>query len=97
MRMIIALGADHAGYELKVFLTKRLRELGFETLDFGAQSEAPYDYPDAAFDYVILSQTLALMLQRVERSGGDDAGLAHATSELFSESLRAEHRLLVAG
>lgn len=49
MRMIIALGADHAGYELKVFLTKRLRELGFETLDFGAQSEAPYDYPDAAF------------------------------------------------
>ncbi len=49
IRMIIALGADHAGYELKVFLSEHLRGLGFETLDFGAQSEAPYDYPDAAF------------------------------------------------
>ncbi len=49
LRMIIALGADHAGYKLKVFLSERLHELGFETLDYGAQSEAPYDYPDAAF------------------------------------------------
>jgi uracil phosphoribosyltransferase len=47
--MNIAIGSDHAGYELKDSVMKYLRELGHLTLGFGAESAESYDYPDAAF------------------------------------------------
>jgi ribose 5-phosphate isomerase B len=43
--MRIALGADHAGYGLKVEITKHLAEEGHDVLDFGTDSEEPVDYP----------------------------------------------------
>ncbi len=45
--MIIFLGADHAGFELKGQLKTYLRELGFEVSDEGAFTyNADDDYPD---------------------------------------------------
>jgi ribose 5-phosphate isomerase B len=44
---VVAIGADHAGYELKGVLTRDLDEMGVEVLDFGAKSSDPIDYPDA--------------------------------------------------
>jgi ribose 5-phosphate isomerase B len=43
--MKIALGADHAGYPLKVAVAKHLAGLGHEVADHGTDSEAPVDYP----------------------------------------------------
>lgn len=44
--MRIALGTDHAGYELKQKVKAYLEELGHETMDFGAYSDERSDYPD---------------------------------------------------
>jgi hypothetical protein len=44
--MIIALGADHAGYVLKEKLKRFLPDEGYETLDFGTDSAQAVDYPD---------------------------------------------------
>jgi ribose 5-phosphate isomerase B len=41
----IALGGDHAGFGLKVAVSKRLAELGHEVEDLGTDSEEPVDYP----------------------------------------------------
>ena len=41
----IALGSDHAGYELKTVVAKHLAEQGHEVIDFGTDSEEPVDYP----------------------------------------------------
>src|SRR4051812_33033317 len=46
--MRIALGADHAGYELKRDLIALVHALGFDTLDVGTDSTLPVDYPDFA-------------------------------------------------
>lgn len=43
--MRIALGADHAGYRLKVAVAKHLGDQGHEVLDLGTDSEASVDYP----------------------------------------------------
>ncbi|MFQ5724178.1 MAG: ribose 5-phosphate isomerase B [Terriglobia bacterium] len=44
----IALGADHAGYELKEFLKEFLLAAGYEVRDLGTDSPASVDYPDFA-------------------------------------------------
>ena len=44
--MKIAIGCDHAGFELKEDLKIFLRERGVEVLDFGTQDGAPIDYPE---------------------------------------------------
>jgi RpiB/LacA/LacB family sugar-phosphate isomerase len=44
----IAIGSDHHGIDLKAKLKDHLRQLGLETIDFGAQSQASADYPDFA-------------------------------------------------
>lgn len=41
----IALGADHAGYELKQHLIARLRDAGHEIIDHGTHSTESVDYP----------------------------------------------------
>lgn len=46
--MIIAIGADHAGYRLKEYLVKRLGESGNTIKDCGTNSEDSVDYPDIA-------------------------------------------------
>jgi len=45
--MIIALGTDHAGIELKEVVKKFLEENGYEVKDFGAyEYDSADDYPD---------------------------------------------------
>jgi ribose 5-phosphate isomerase B len=46
--MKIALGADHAGFELKENVKKLLKENGADFVDFGTDSPASVDYPDYA-------------------------------------------------
>jgi len=46
--LVIALGADHAGWELKEALKAWLIETGHQILDFGTHSPESVDYPDYA-------------------------------------------------
>jgi RpiB/LacA/LacB family sugar-phosphate isomerase len=46
--MRIAMGADHAGYELKEDLAATLATSGFDVIDLGTFSTDPVDYPDIA-------------------------------------------------
>jgi ribose 5-phosphate isomerase B len=47
--MRIALGTDHAGYELKEQIKQHLVEKGHEVKDFGTYSAEPCDYPDFVY------------------------------------------------
>jgi RpiB/LacA/LacB family sugar-phosphate isomerase len=44
----VAIGADHAGFQLKEDLSKLLAEQGYAIFDMGTHSESPVDYPDYA-------------------------------------------------
>ncbi|QGJ70954.1 Sugar phosphate isomerase YwlF [Planctomycetales bacterium 10988] len=46
--MIVVIGSDHAGYELKQFLLPLVKEAGYEVLDVGTHSCDSVDYPDFA-------------------------------------------------
>jgi ribose 5-phosphate isomerase B len=46
----IAIGSDHAGYQLKEAIKARLLASGTEVDDVGTTSEASVDYPDYAAD-----------------------------------------------
>lgn len=46
--MRIVIGADHAGFHLKVNLADYLRTLGHEVIDVGTATDEPVDYPDYA-------------------------------------------------
>jgi ribose 5-phosphate isomerase B len=41
----IAVGSDHAGYELKTRLVEHLHRLDHDVVDFGTDSTEPVDYP----------------------------------------------------
>ncbi len=47
--MKFAVGSDHAGFALKERLKERLKALGQEVVDLGANSEESVDYPDYGF------------------------------------------------
>jgi ribose 5-phosphate isomerase B len=44
--IVVALGADHAGFALKVALRAALDEAGHRALDLGTQGTESVDYPD---------------------------------------------------
>jgi len=46
----IAVGADHAGFDMKEQLKLLLTELGFNCCDFGTHGKDPVDYPDLAYE-----------------------------------------------
>lgn len=47
--MRIAIGSDHAGYQLKEEIKEFLKGEGFEAEDCGVYDAQPSDYPDIAF------------------------------------------------
>jgi len=54
--MKIAIGSDHAGFDLKETIRVFLEEKGIDVKDFGTHSEERVDYPDYAFP---LSESVA--------------------------------------
>lgn len=48
--MRIAIGADHAGYDLKCHLIETLGRLGHEVVDMGTDSTESVDYPPICAD-----------------------------------------------
>jgi len=48
MAEMIAIAADHGGYDLKTLLIPEIAALGFEVLDLGTNSLESVDYPDFA-------------------------------------------------
>ena len=46
--MRIAVGADHAGFELKGPIVEQLKAAGHTALDVGTHNDDPVDYPDLA-------------------------------------------------
>lgn len=46
--MRIAVGADHAGFDLKAAVLEELRARGVEVVDCGTHDRRPCDYPDYA-------------------------------------------------
>jgi len=47
-KKVVALGADHGGFELKELLKTEVAALGYEVLDVGTHSKDAVDYPDLA-------------------------------------------------
>ncbi|MDE7401979.1 MAG: ribose 5-phosphate isomerase B [Muribaculaceae bacterium] len=46
--MKVAFASDHAGFRLKNVIMQYMQKLGYETMDFGTDSEESCDYPDFA-------------------------------------------------
>lgn len=44
----IAIGSDHAGYDLKSYIIPFIKECGYEVIDLGTNDKSPVDYPDFA-------------------------------------------------
>ncbi|MBN2227005.1 MAG: ribose 5-phosphate isomerase B [candidate division Zixibacteria bacterium] len=63
--MKIAIGADHAGFELKEKVKLILQRLGHDVVDFGTGSTESVDYPD-----------FGLKVARSVASGQSDRGIA---------------------
>jgi ribose 5-phosphate isomerase B len=53
-KKVVAIGADHGGFELKETLKTTITELGFDTRDVGAYNKGAVDYPDFAHEVAIL-------------------------------------------
>ena len=98
--MQLAIGADHAGFELKGELIQALESWGHDVIDVGTYDSRPADYPDLAE-----AVSLAVLEHRAERgivicgSGvgasvaankipGIRAGLCH---DLYSAHQGVEH------
>jgi ribose 5-phosphate isomerase B len=47
-KKVVAIGADHGGFELKEALKSDISSLGFEVSDIGTNSKDAVDYPDFA-------------------------------------------------
>ncbi len=45
-RLVVALAADHAGFELKNKLRRQIEELGYAVVDLGTDNGEAVDYPD---------------------------------------------------
>lgn len=61
--MKVAIGSDHAGFEMKEVLKGLILELGHQVHDVGTDSPDPVDYPDVA-------ETLALTIRDGEAERG---------------------------
>jgi ribose 5-phosphate isomerase B len=46
--MRVAIGADHAGFQLKQIISEYLRSAAHTVIDVGTDSDEPVDYPDYA-------------------------------------------------
>jgi ribose 5-phosphate isomerase B len=78
--MRIAIGADHAGFELKEELKQRIADSGHSVLDLGTDSTESVDYPDYS-----AAVGRAILADRADRGivvCGSGAGAAIAANKL---------------
>ena len=54
---VVAIGADHGGFELKEILKVDLKKQGFDVIDVGTNSKEAVDYPDFAHEVAKLVGT----------------------------------------
>lgn len=76
----VALGADHAGWELKEALKAWLMDAGYQVLDFGTHGPDAVDYPDYA-----IQVAEAVTVGKVERGVlicGTGIGMAIAANKV---------------
>ena len=78
--MRIAVGADHAGYEMKQNMAAHLADRGHEVLDLGTDSSKPVDYPD--FAAAVGQAVLSGQVERGLVFCGSGAGAAIAANKL---------------
>ncbi len=78
--MRVAVGSDHAGYELKQALVKRLADAGHTVTDLGTHSTEPVDYPD--FAAAVARAVLDGRAQRGIILCGSGAGASIAANKL---------------
>ncbi|MGA9597243.1 MAG: ribose 5-phosphate isomerase B [Acidimicrobiia bacterium] len=78
--MRVAIGADHAGFELKEQLKQYIADAGHSVLDLGTDSTVPVDYPD--FSAAVGRAVLAGRAERGIVVCGSGAGAAIAANKL---------------
>ena len=98
--MVVAIGADHAGFLLKEHLKQTLARLGHQVVDHGTDSEASVDYPP-----ICMAVGLAVVEGHVDRGivlGGSGQGeqiaankvsgvRAALCNDLYTARLSREH------
>jgi ribose 5-phosphate isomerase B len=78
--MRIAIGNDHAGYEMKLHLIEQLRQADYDVTDFGTHSTESVDYPDYA-----VAVATAILDDQVDRGivvCGTGVGVAIAANKV---------------
>ena len=53
-RKVVAIGADHGGFDLKETLKVDLAGMGYEVIDVGTKNKDAVDYPDFAHEVALL-------------------------------------------
>jgi ribose 5-phosphate isomerase B len=82
---VVAIGADHGGYELKELLKNHLRDWGYVVRDLGTDNTTAVDYPDFA-------EAVAEVVARGEAWRGiviDSAGIGSAMAANKVPGVRA--------
>jgi ribose 5-phosphate isomerase B len=86
---IIGIAADHGGFELKQFITEKLKEKGYEIMDFGNNAmDENDDYPD----YVI---PLAKTIGKKEISKGIAVCGSGVGACVVANKIRGVHACLI--
>jgi ribose 5-phosphate isomerase B len=78
--MLIALGADHAGYVYKDRIAQILRDKGHDVLDFGTHDATPVDYPQ--YGYAVGEAVASGRAQRGIVVCGSSLGIAIAANKV---------------
>jgi ribose 5-phosphate isomerase B len=78
--MKVALGADHAGFDLKERLRQLLEGSGHQVVDCGTQSAASTDYPDFARE--VARQVTSGEAERGVLACGTGIGMAMAANKV---------------
>lgn len=78
--MTIALGSDHAGFQVKNRLAGELRASGHTVLDYGTCDETPVDYPQ--FGYAVGAAVATGQAQRGIVVCGSSLGIAMAANKV---------------
>ena len=93
--MKIAVGSDHAGFELKQRLAARLSGLGHEVVDHGVSSAERSDYPDQAA--AVARAVAAGLAERGLLVCGTGVGMAIAANKVAGVRAANCNDLFVAG